>query len=81
MVPGPGGVVSVPGGSATREWVPGPGGCPAGEGLLPGGGFFRGVVSQHALSQTPALTATVAGGTHPTGMHSCYESDFVIVNY
>ena len=30
-------------------------------------------VSQHALRQTPLprLTATVAGGTHPTGMHSC----------
>ena len=31
----------------------------------------RGCVSQHALRQIPP-TATAAGGTHPTGMHSCY---------
>ena len=37
------------------------GGC-----LVPGG-----LVSQHALRQTPGKMATVAGGTHPTGMHSC----------
>ena len=30
------------------------------------------VVSQHALRQTPLQqTATAAGSTHPTGMHSC----------
>ena len=29
----------------------------------------QGGVSQHALRQTPP-TATAAGGTHPTGMHS-----------
>ena len=36
---------------------------------------WRGVgVSQHALRQTPVqLTATAARGTHPTGMHSCYD--------
>ena len=34
--------------------------------LTPGGGL-----SQHALRQTPSQTATAAGGTHPTGMHSC----------
>ena len=34
----------------------------------------RGVVSQHALRQTPSqLMATAAGGTHPTGMHSCLK--------
>ena len=39
------------------------GGC-----LLPRGGL----VSQHALRQTPpGETATAADGTHPTGMHSC----------
>ena len=34
----------------------------------------RGVVSQHALRQTPPPreTATAADGTHPTGMHSCF---------
>ena len=30
----------------------------------------RGGLSQHALRQTPP-TATAAGGTHPTGIHSC----------
>ena len=32
-------------------------------------------VSQHALRQTPPRRrpATAAGGTHPTGMHSCLE--------
>ena len=36
----------------------------------PGGGG----ISQHALRQTPLrLTATAAGGTHLTGMHSCCE--------
>ena len=33
-----------------------------------------GGVSQHALRQTiPQQTATAAGGTHPTGMHSCFD--------
>ena len=31
----------------------------------------KGCVSQHALRQTPQQMATAAGGTHPTGMHSC----------
>ena len=38
------------------QGVSGPGGC-----LLPAGG----------LVETPPGTATAAGGTHPTGMHSC----------
>ena len=32
----------------------------------------QGGVSQHALRQTPLWTATAMGGTHPTGMYSCY---------
>ena len=60
----------VPGGLAQGEcllWGPGTQG-----GSVPGGVPGRGVlllggVSQHALRQT----ATVADGTHPTGMHSC----------
>ena len=44
----------------------------------PGGvqAHTRGCISQHALRQTPpspVWTATAAGGTHPTGMHSCYD--------
>ena len=31
-----------------------------------------GGVSQHALRQTPQQMATAAGGTHSTGMHSCF---------
>ena len=39
----------------------------------PGGG-----VSQHALRQTlpPPTMAIAAGGTHPTGMHSCLRKSF-----
>ena len=35
--------------------------------------------SQHALRQIPPpqQTATVVGGTHPTGMHSCFYNVFV----
>ena len=53
------------GGSGPREGVPAPGGgaCSQG-GSGPGG----------CLVDTPQ-TATAAGGTHPTGMHSC------VVNY
>ena len=40
-------------------------------GMSPGPHPGGGGVSQHALRQTPQLTATAAGGTHPTGMHSC----------
>ena len=45
--------------------VPGLGGC-----LVPGGGVPGG---------DPPGTATVAGGTHPTGMHSC--SQFLPLSY
>ena len=51
---------------------------------LVGGGISRptpgGGVSQHALRQSPLLlTATAAGGTHPTGMHSCFLKIFMKV--
>ena len=36
-------------------------------GLLPGGGCSEGGVETHPRKQM----ATVADGTHPTGMHSC----------
>ena len=32
-----------------------------------------GGVSQDALRQPTPPTATAAGGTHPTGMHSCFR--------
>ena len=48
-------------GGACSVGVPAPGGC-----LLWGGACLGGGV------ETP-MTATAAGGTHPTGMHSCYQ--------
>ena len=46
--------------------MPGPGGCLVLGGLLPGGCLVPGVPD----GDPP--TATAVGGTHPTGMHSCY---------
>ena len=45
-----------------------PGGC-----LVPGGSDPGGVPgSRRGLVENPSpRTATAAGGTHPTGMHSC----------
>ena len=59
-VSAPGGGCLLPGGLV---WgVSGPRGCLVQQGcLLPGG----------CLMETPPGTATAAGGTHPTGMHSC----------
>ena len=51
--------------------------CLAGRGVCrptPGG-----CVSQHALRQTPHLTTTAVGGTHPTGMHSCFSHVFNLI--
>ena len=52
-----------------------------GLGVWPGGspGPHLGGVSQHALRQPhlPQLMTTAAGGTHPTGMHSCILFCFV----
>ena len=56
------------------RWGGSPGPHP-GESLGPHLGGSRstlGGVSQHALRQTPQQTATAAGGTHSTGMHSCF---------
>ena len=47
--------------------VHGPGGVSG-----PGGVWSRGVWSWGVLVETPLETATAAGSTHPTGMHSCY---------
>ena len=57
-VPAPGGVCS---GGCLLRGMPGPGGCLIWGGSAPrGGAWWR-----------PPRTATAAGGTHPTGMHSC----------
>ena len=60
----------------------GGGAAPAGEGggvwgmPAPGswGCLLRGVWSGGCLVETPP-TATTAGGTHPTGMHSCFKCE------
>ena len=57
LLPGGGGVLA-PGGS-------GPGGMHA-----QGGACFGGVLLAEGVPTSPR-TATAAGGTHPTGMHSC----------
>ena len=37
------------------------------------GGLVQGVPAPGGyLAETPHPTATAAGGTHPTGMHSCF---------
>ena len=62
---GPQGVCSrrVPGlGGMSALRVPGPGGVCSGADACSGGG---------PGGDPPPWTATAAGGTHPTGMHSC----------
>ena len=58
-------VILSTGGSAPGG-VPGPGG-----GLVPGSG---GVCSWGVPGGDPPGTVTAAGGTHPTGMHSCFAN-------
>ena len=58
----PGRAVSAPGGAWSE-------GC-----LLRGG---TGVYSGGGAWWRPPPTATAAGGTHPTGMHSCFKETFV----
>ena len=60
--------------------MPGPGGVPSPGGReVPGpegsglGGLLPGV-------ETPPSMATTAGGTHPTGMHSCLISFLHLYN-
>ena len=57
--------VSVSGGSA-------PGGVCSRGGLLPGGCLLWGCLLPGGCGDPPEM-ATAAGGTHPTGMHSCYD--------
>ena len=50
---------------------PTPGGCLFQGGLFPGGCHLRGDACSGGWR--PPVTATAAGGTHPSGMHSCYH--------
>ena len=52
--------------------VPGLGGCLVPGGcLIPGEGLVQGGSGPGGVPSDPPRTATDAGGTHPTGMHSC----------
>ena len=63
---------SAPGGGLLRGGVPAPGGVP----VLGGGACYWGVPAPRvvpAWRPPKKQTATVADGTHPTGMHSCFK--------
>ena len=84
LVPGgicPRGVSDLGGGSAPREGCLVQGGCLVPGGLLPGG-LVPGEMGvcvclvQGGAWWRPSGTATAAGGTHPTGMHSCFVCTF-----
>ena len=69
-----GGCLLPDGGCACSRGVPGLGGgaCSQGVVLAPGGCLFRGVPALEGVpGGDPPETATAAGGTHLTGMHSC----------
>ena len=76
ILPGPGGCLVRGRGSAPRGvpgpegGVPGPGGSAPRGGALDKGGWSRGCGD-------PPPTATAAGSTHPTGMHSCFVNLFL----
>ena len=57
--------VSAPGGGVCSQGVSAPGGVSALGGVCSRGGQVPG--------GDPPGTATAAGGTHPTGMHSCLK--------
>ena len=60
--------------------VPGPGGAWSG-GSVPGACLVWGVCSKGGAWWRPPGRATATGGTHPTGMHSCWLIFFLIQGY
>ena len=81
-VPGLGGAWSswVPGlGSGSSGGVPGRGCLLRGDLLLGGCLVLGGLGPGGCLVETPR-TATAAGGTHPTGMHSCLYNEVKLEN-
>ena len=63
--------------SVHRGCVPAPVGCLVpGECLVPGGGLLP-----WRVPGGDPPTATAAGGTHPTGMHSCHDITFTCTWY
>ena len=68
-VPGSRGGLVLGGGAPGPQGWSDPGGC-----LVPGGGWSGGLGPRGWVPGEPnPQTATAAGGTHPTGMHSCYD--------
>ena len=70
-----GGVPAPEGGSAARACACSGGGRVPARGVGGGVSAARGVPAPGCVCvcETPPVTATAAGGTHPTGMHSCLE--------
>ena len=62
---------------SVHRGVPGPGGLSAPGGVVPGPRGV-GVPACTEADPAPRETATAADGTHPTGMHSCFEKYFAI---
>ena len=63
-------------GLQAHTWgVPAPGGCLLWRGLLPGGCLLQGGLLPGGCGDPPMM-ATAAGGTDPTGMHSCLVEIF-----
>ena len=53
--------------------------APGGGGSAPGGICSRGGSAPGGVPGGPPGTSTAAGGTHPTGMHSCLECGFTVL--
>ena len=68
------GVCSRGGVGSGPRGVSGPGGVSAPRGSALGESGPRGCLLPGTLVETPG-TATAAGGTHPTGMHSCTKEN------
>ena len=77
-----GGVVLYPGGSTSRGSESG-GVCIRGGGSVSRGVYIQGGLHPGGLSRLPPSDtmrySQQAGGTHPTGMHSCYQCIAVLL--
>ena len=70
--------VPAPGGYLLQRGVPAPGGSAPEEVPAPGRSLVQGGMPAPGRAHTTRKqTATVEDGTHPTGMHSCCQVDWV----